>query len=97
MAYRSIKNMENIEEIIKYYQEYAEQQGLKLNPNKQVVENLLKGLLENEKKYGARYCPCRRVSGNPVEDQPKICPCVWHKEEIAKQGHCLCGLFFKQP
>jgi thioredoxin 1 len=87
---------ENIEGLIKGYQEYAEENGFKLNPNREVVERLVKGLLENEKKYGARYCPCRRVTGNLEEDKPKICPCVWHKEEIDEQGHCFCGLFWKK-
>jgi len=86
---------ENIEEIIKNYQTYAEENGFKLNPDRETVERLLKGLLANEKKYGARYCPCRRVSGNREEDKPKICPCQWHKEEIERDGHCFCGLFVK--
>lgn len=86
---------ENIEEIIKDYQTYAEKNGFKLNPDKESVEKLVMGLLANEKKYGARYCPCRRISGNSEEDKPKICPCQWHKEEVERDGHCLCGLFVK--
>ena len=86
---------EEIEEIIKSYQMYAEKNGFKLNPDREVVERLIKGMLENEKKFGDRYCPCRRVTGNPEEDKPKICPCQWHREEIGKNGHCLCGLFVK--
>jgi len=87
---------EEIEEIIKSYQMYAEKNGFKLNPDREVVERLIKGMLENEKKFGDRYCPCRRVTGNPEEDKPKICPCQWHREEIGKNGHCLCGLFVRQ-
>ena len=78
------KNREEIEEIIKKYQEYAEKNGFKLNPNREIVERLIKGLLENEKKHGEKYCPCRRVTGNQEEDRPKICPCQWHREEIKK-------------
>lgn len=89
-------NREDIERIIKNYQEYAEKNGFKLNSNREVVERLVKGLLENEKKYGARFCPCRRVTGNPEEDKPKVCPCVWHREEIERDGHCFCGLFVKE-
>ena len=89
------KNSESIEEIIKSYQVYAEKNGFKLNPDRAAVERLIKGMLENEKKSGARYCPCRRVTGNPEEDKPKICPCQWHREEIEKDGHCFCGLFYK--
>jgi thioredoxin len=86
---------EDIEEIIKYYQAYAGKNGFKLNPDKEAVVRLIKGLLENEKKFGARYCPCRRVTGNPEEDKPKICHCQWHKEEIERDGHCFCELFYK--
>jgi len=89
------KDSENMEEIIKSYQTYAEEQGFKLNPDKEAVERLIKGILENEKKYGARYCPCRRVTGDPEQDKAKICPCRWHKEEIEKDGHCFCRLFVK--
>ena len=89
------KNTANIEKIIKDYQEYAERNGLKLNPNREVIERLIKGMLENEKKFGERYCPCRRVTGNPEEDKSKICPCQFMRNEIEEQGHCLCGLFVK--
>lgn len=89
------KDLENVEETIKSYQEYAEKNGFKLNPDREAVEKLVMGLLTNERKYGAKYCPCRRVSGDPEEDKPKICPCQWHKEEIERDGHCFCGLFYK--
>jgi len=87
--------MATIEEIIKESEEYAKKNGFRLNPNREVVERISKGLLENEKKHGAKYCPCRRVGGSPEEDWPKICPCYWHKEEIEKDGKCFCGLFVK--
>jgi thioredoxin len=77
------------------YEEYAKNSGFKVNPDKETVGRLIKGLLNNEAKHGARYCPCRRVTGNKEEDKGKICPCLWHKEEIEKDGHCLCGLFIK--
>jgi len=87
--------MEEVKKLIQEYEEYAEKNGFKLNPNRKAVEGLVQRLLENEKKYGARYCPCRRITGNPEEDNPKICPCKWHREEIERDGHCHCGLFVK--
>jgi thioredoxin len=87
--------MEKIEELIKNYEDYAQKNGFKLNPDRKTVERLIIGLLANEKKYGARYCPCRRVTGNPEEDKGKVCPCQWHREEIERDGHCFCGLFVK--
>lgn len=87
--------MENIEKLIEEYKKYAEENGFRLNNNRKVVEGIIKGLLVNEKKYGFRYCPCRRVSGNLEEDEKKVCPCFWHKEEIERDGHCHCNLFVK--
>jgi len=84
-----------VEKLIESYKKYAKDNGFKLNPNQEVIERLVRGLLANEEKYGARYCPCRRVTGNPEEDKGKICPCQWHREEIERDGHCFCGLFFK--
>ena len=85
-----------IEETIKQYEDYAEKNGLKVNPNRGLLEGLAKRLLENEKKYGFRYCPCRVVKGQIETDQKNICPCVYSKGEIEKNGHCLCWLFFKK-
>jgi len=77
------------------YEEYAEKNGFALNPNKKVVEGIVKSLLEREKKFGFRYCPCRKITGNEEEDKKIICPCQFHRLEIEKDSHCLCGLFVK--
>jgi len=82
-------------EFIKQSKEYAEKSGFNLNPDTKTVEKIVNGIFENEKKYGKKYCPCRRVTGNAEEDAKKICPCFWHKDEIAKDGHCFCKLFTK--
>ena len=77
------------------FDNYANSNGFKLNPDKKTVERVIKGLLINEQKYGSQYCPCRRVTGDKEEDAKKICPCVWGKAEIEKDGHCLCNLYVK--
>ena len=84
-----------IEELNKWSANYAEENGFKLNPDKEIVQRLMKGLLENEKKYGQRYCPCRRITGNKEVDAKSVCPCYYHRDEIEKDGRCLCGLFVK--
>lgn len=86
---------EKIKRLIEWYREYAKENGFQLNSDQKIVKRLIKGLLANEKKYGERYCPCRRVVGNKEEDSVKICPCKWHKEEIERNGHCFCGLFVR--
>jgi thioredoxin len=85
-----------VQKAISWYESYAEKKGIKLNPERKMVEGLVKGLLENEKKYGARYCPCRRITEDFQEDRDKICPCKWHEEEIERDGHCYCELFYKK-
>lgn len=89
------KEEEESEKMIKEYTDYAAKNNFQLNPDKEVVKRIIKGLLENEKRYGQRFCPCRRVIGDPEKDKLKVCPCYWHKEEIEKNGHCLCGLFVR--
>lgn len=89
--------MEKIEEIIQEYEKYAKENGFELNPDRKIVENIVKALIEREKKFGKRYCPCRRITGNKEEDKKIICPCIYHKEEIEKEGHCHCNLFVKSP
>jgi len=86
----------DIEEAIKKYEEYAKENGLVLNPNRVLLEGLAKRLLENEKKYGARYCPCRVAKSQPQIEEKNVCPCFYSKKEIEENGHCLCWLFLKK-
>ena len=72
---------------------YAESQGFELNPDEEVVDFVIQGLLRNEAKYGYRYCPCRVVTGDRTKDAKLICPCAYHRGEIKMMGHCHCGLF----
>lgn len=81
--------------MIQQYQQYAKNQGFSLNPDKETVKAIVGGLLEKEKKFGKKFCPCRRVTGNKEEDDKIICPCFWHLQEIKEKGRCLCGLFVK--
>ena len=81
---------EKLRELMK---KYAESQGFKLNPDEEVVNFIIKGLLENEARHGYRYCPCRVLTGDRRKDTKLICPCAYHKDEIRGMGHCHCGLF----
>jgi len=79
-----------MEGIIDWYKKYAEKKGFKINPDKKITKEIVKGLLKKEQKHGERYCPCRRE-----KDEKNICPCFFHEEEIKKDGKCFCGLFIK--
>ena len=86
---------EEMEKLIKAYEDYAESMGFKLNPNKAIVEGVIKGLMARKEKFGEQYCPCRKLEGDKAKDEAIICPCIYHEEEIEKDGHCFCNLFVK--
>ena len=69
---------------------YALDNGFKLSPDTRLVKTLLRGMANNLKLYGMPYCPCRRRTGNIKKDKKIVCPCVYHKKEIKKWGHCYC-------
>jgi ferredoxin-thioredoxin reductase catalytic chain len=86
---------EMIEALEKEYKLYSKKEGFKLNSNKNVVETVIRRILENRQNLGHGYCPCRRTTGNKKEDEKIICPCIYHKDEIKKDEHCHCMLFVK--
>ena len=90
-----MENQDKIDELKKDYARYAMENDIQLNSDEKTVERIINGLLKNEEKFGEKYCPCRRVSGDKVEDVKKICPCFWHKDEIERDGHCFCNLYIK--
>ncbi len=86
---------EETKKLIKKYEEYAKKKGFKLNPNEKVVEGVCRALIIREQQFGKKYCPCRKMTNDKKNDKKIICPCVYHLEEIEKDGHCYCNLFFK--
>lgn len=85
-----------VQDLIKEYEEYAKSKGFELNPNRKLVENIVRALLKKEAAFGCRFCPCRVMCGDQVEDKKIICPCVYHEDEIKNQGYCHCRLFVKK-
>lgn len=79
--------------IEKMVAKYTELSPYFLHPDKTVVDNIIDGLVINKIKHGYAYCPCRDVEGVSEKDRVNICPCQSHREEIASQGTCECGLF----
>jgi ferredoxin-thioredoxin reductase catalytic subunit len=83
------------EDLIGKYEMYAQENGFKLNPDRETVQRIAGFLLKREEQLGEKYCPCRKVTGDKENDKKIICPCYWHKEEIEKNGYCHCRLFSK--
>lgn len=84
------------DEIRAWAQNYAEENGWVLNPDKDVLDRVIRGLARNEQKFGYRYCPCRLRSRDEEKDKAIICPCIYHRDEIAKDGHCHCMLYYRK-
>jgi ferredoxin-thioredoxin reductase catalytic chain len=74
-------------------EEYARTTGYRLNPDPEVVERLVTAFARRAQRLGQPYCPCRVMTGDPEKDKAIICPCIYHKGEIARQGICHCQLF----
>ena len=88
--------MDDIEsQIHEWAKDYAEKNGLKLNPDYDLVVQAIKGLAQNKREYGIQYCGCRQVSGDVKKNKDLICPCIHRTLDIQKRGSCKCGLFVK--
>jgi ferredoxin-thioredoxin reductase catalytic chain len=70
-----------------------EPKGYYFNKDKNLVFDLLDGLLVNKERYGYMGCPCRLLSGNRENDKDIICPCVYRKPDVEEYGSCYCNLY----
>jgi ferredoxin-thioredoxin reductase catalytic chain len=71
----------------------ADEDGYILQPEAIILEDLLIGLVENEKRYGYRSCPCRLASGTLADDRDIICPCDYRDPDLEEFGCCYCTLY----
>jgi len=84
------------EDMLKWAKAYAHKHGWKLNTDEKQLITVIKGLVRNKTKFGHPYCPCRLRSGDEEKDMAIECPCIYHKDEVAKMGHCHCNLYYKE-
>jgi ferredoxin-thioredoxin reductase catalytic subunit len=74
----------------------AESAGYHLNPDVTFTKDLIRGLLENERRYGYRACPCRLASSDRDEDLDIICPCDYRDPDLDDYGACYCALYVSE-
>jgi len=86
---------ETEKKILEDSRKHAASLGLKLNSDEKILGAVIAGLAKNTETKGKAYCPCRPLEADKEKDDKKICPCYWHLEEIKKDGHCKCRLFFR--
>jgi ferredoxin-thioredoxin reductase catalytic subunit len=83
----------NVEELFENLKKIQEPKGYFFNKDKEVIFELLKGLIENKKRYGYMACPCRLSSGEKDKDKDIICPCVYRQPDVEEFGSCYCSLY----
>ena len=96
-----MKKIEKItqDEIDKLYKKLdidAKSGGYHLNSDVSFTNDLCRGLLVNEKRYGYMACPCRLASGKKIEDLDIICPCDYRDADVSEYGSCYCALYVSQ-
>jgi len=87
------------EKFLNAVDKFTETNEFQVNPDKEKVEMLLKGIFNNERNHGLKYCPCRLITKDFEEDLKLVCPCNFIIHETYKDkedGECWCGLFVKR-
>jgi ferredoxin-thioredoxin reductase catalytic subunit len=84
---------EEIGQLYERLKREADAGGYRLNPDENMVKELLTGLIVNEKRYGYRACPCRLASGIKEEDLDIVCPCDYRDPDLDEYGACYCSLY----
>lgn len=87
--------METREGMLLYIKTVSEKNKWILNKDKQTLNDLLDGLIENKKRYGYQSCPCRLASGVKDFDRDLICPCQYAPVDVKEYGACYCNLYLK--
>ncbi len=85
------------EQLMNLLQKITENKDFMLNPDKEKVGKIVEGLLQNEKRFKLRLCPCRLRDGTRERDLQLLCPCKFKEDEAWKNlGRCTCNLFVKR-
>jgi len=82
-----------VKDLVAVLDKEAESGGYHLNPDTEITEELVQGLLVNEKRYGYWACPCRLASGEKEADLDIICPCDYRDPDLTEYGACYCSLY----
>jgi ferredoxin-thioredoxin reductase catalytic subunit len=81
------------EKLYEVLRQAQEPQGYFFNSDRELVLELLAGLLTNKERYGYMSCPCRLAAGEREHDRDIICPCVYRAPDVEEYGSCYCALY----
>jgi ferredoxin-thioredoxin reductase catalytic chain len=85
--------MMEMHKLYEMLREAQEKKGCFFNIDKDLVFELLDGLITNKERYGYMSCPCRLAKGERQRDQDIICPCIYRTPDVAEYGSCYCNLY----
>lgn len=88
--------MTGLEEAKRRAESDAKSRGYFLNPDTSFLNDLLAGLVENERRYGYPSCPCRIATGKFELDRDIICPCDYRDADVEEYGACYCALYVRK-
>lgn len=95
-AIREVVTTRQVEGLLEWIRNTADAFGCKVNPDKAILQNILDGLIKNERRYGYRSCPCRLASGDYLKDSDIICPCAYMSWDLEVYGRCYCSLYVNE-
>ena len=84
---------EEVDRIRAQIERDAQAGGYHLHPDPSFTAGLVRGLIENERRYGYRSCPCRLATGTKETDLDIICPCDYRDADLVEYGACYCALY----
>ena len=85
--------MSEVQKLYDMLKKVQEPKGYYFSKNKEMVFELIQGLMDNKNRYGYMCCPCRLASGDREKDKDIMCPCVYREADVEKYGSCYCNLY----
>ena len=86
--------MSAYEENLYRLQKIAQENNLVLNPDKARIEKVVGNMTKNYEAVGEYICPCKQTHHPPIKGKDVLCPCPDMLDEIARDGHCDCRVFY---
>jgi ferredoxin-thioredoxin reductase catalytic subunit len=73
----------------------AQEHSYVLNPDQKRLRKVIGIMTMNKTEFGKYYCPCKQ--NHPLDLQKDVlCPCPELADEVTKDNHCFCRLFYKR-
>ncbi|HEX7319282.1 MAG TPA: ferredoxin-thioredoxin reductase catalytic domain-containing protein [bacterium] len=89
-----VVGMTEYDENLKRIEGIANSKGYRLNQNNERVKKVVGLMTMNYQEHGKYFCPCKQ--SDPLDEvNDVLCPCPALDEEVKKDGHCYCKLFFR--